>query len=59
MLLPIADVPRWYAERRPKDTIALSHGPDMLTWEQLERYANRRARTKMVDTLRFALPTDC
>jgi bile acid-coenzyme A ligase len=44
MLIPIADVPRWYAERKPKDTVAISHGADTLTWEQLERGANRRAR---------------
>ena len=44
MLIPMADVPRWYAERKPKDTIAISHGADTLTWEQLERNANRRAR---------------
>ncbi len=44
MLIPMADVPRWYAERKPKDTIAISHGKDTLTWEQLERGANRRAR---------------
>ena len=44
MLIPMGDVPRWYAERKPKDTIALSHGDDALTWEQLERNANRRAR---------------
>src|SRR3954453_18754992 len=44
MLIPIADVPRWYAERKPKDTIAISHGADTLSWEQLERGANRRAR---------------
>jgi bile acid-coenzyme A ligase len=44
MLIPMADVPRWYAERKPKDTIAISHGNDTLTWEQLERNANRRAR---------------
>ncbi len=44
MLIPIADVPRWFAERKPKDTIAISHGTDLLTWEQLERNANRRAR---------------
>ena len=43
MLIPIADVPRWYAERKPKE-IAISHGADTLTWEQLERGANRRAR---------------
>jgi bile acid-coenzyme A ligase len=42
MLIPIADVPRWYAERKPKDTIAVSHGDDAITWEQLERNANRR-----------------
>src|SRR6267143_1959205 len=40
----MADVPRWYAERKPKDTVAISHGKDTLTWEQLERGANRRAR---------------
>ncbi len=22
MLIPIADVPRWYAERKPKDAVA-------------------------------------
>jgi len=44
MLIPIADVPRWYAERKPKDAVAISHGDDTLTWEQLERGANRRAR---------------
>ncbi|QUS38733.1 acid--CoA ligase [Tardiphaga alba] len=44
MLIPLADVPRWYAERKPKDTIAVSHSADTLTWEQLERGANRRAR---------------
>jgi bile acid-coenzyme A ligase len=44
MLIPMADVPRWFAERKPKDAIAVSHGADVLTWEQLERNANRRAR---------------
>jgi bile acid-coenzyme A ligase len=44
MLIPIADVPRWYAERKRADTIAVSHGADAITWEQLERNANRRAR---------------
>ncbi len=44
MLIPMADVPRWYAERKPRDTIAISHGEDTLTWEQLERNANARAR---------------
>ena len=44
MLIPIADVPRWYAERKPNDTVAISHGSDAITWEQLERNANRRAR---------------
>jgi bile acid-coenzyme A ligase len=44
MLVPMADVPRWYAERKPADTIAVSHGDDTLTWQQLERGANARAR---------------
>jgi bile acid-coenzyme A ligase len=44
MLIPMADVPRWYAEHKPRDTIAISHGGDTLSWEQLERNANRRAR---------------
>src|SRR5712671_3226041 len=44
MLIPMADVPRWYAERKPHDTIAIRHGADTLTWEQFERGANRRAR---------------
>jgi bile acid-coenzyme A ligase len=44
MPIPMADVPRWYAERMPKDAVAIRHGADTLTWEQLERGANRRAR---------------
>ncbi len=44
MLIPMGDVPRWYAERKPTDTIAVSHGAATLTWDQLERGANRRAR---------------
>lgn len=44
MLIPLADVPRWYAERKPRDAVAVSHGEDAITWEQLERNANRRAR---------------
>jgi len=44
MLIPIADVPLWYAERKPKDAIAVSHGADTLTWDQLERNARARAR---------------
>jgi bile acid-coenzyme A ligase len=47
MLIPIADVPRWFAGRKPKDAIAVSHGADTLTWEQLEHNANRRARAFM------------
>jgi bile acid-coenzyme A ligase len=43
MLIPIADIPRWYAERKPQDAVAVSHGADTLTWQQLERGANRRA----------------
>jgi len=44
MLIPIADVPRWYAERKPKDAVAVSHGTEALSWDGLERGANRRAR---------------
>ncbi|MDA9431373.1 AMP-binding protein [Bradyrhizobium sp. CCBAU 51627] len=44
MLLPLSDVPRWYAQRKPEGTIAVQHGQDRLTWDQLERGANRRAR---------------
>ncbi len=44
MLIPMADVPRWYAERKPDDTIAISHGANTLTWGELERGANARAR---------------
>ena len=44
MLLPMADVPRWCAERKPADAIAVRHGADTLTWTELERNANRRAR---------------
>lgn len=44
MLLPLSDVPRWHAERKPAGMIAVCHGHDALTWDQLERAANRRAR---------------
>jgi bile acid-coenzyme A ligase len=33
MLMPMGDVPRWFAERKPKDAVAVSHGADLLTWE--------------------------
>lgn len=46
MLLPLSDVPRWYAERKPQGTIAVRHGQDTLTWDELERGANRRARVE-------------
>jgi bile acid-coenzyme A ligase len=44
MQIPMADVPRWFAERKPENAIAICHGADTLTWWQLERNANRRAR---------------
>jgi bile acid-coenzyme A ligase len=44
MLIPMADVPRWFAERKPAGTIAVRHGDNALSWEELERGANRRAR---------------
>src|ERR1700744_2628162 len=44
MLIPMADVPGWYAGRMPGDTIAITPGSDTLTWQQLEAGANRRAR---------------
>ncbi|WP_157786005.1 AMP-binding protein, partial [Bradyrhizobium yuanmingense] len=47
MLLPLSDVPRWYAERKPHGTIAIRHGQDTLTWDELEHGANRRARAFM------------
>ena len=62
MLIPMDDVPRWYAERKPSDTIALSHGQDNLTWEQLERGANERPpafpakRLKPSDLVASGLP---
>ena len=43
MLIPIGDVPRWHAERKPVGTIAIRHGDDTLTWAQLEKNANARA----------------
>jgi bile acid-coenzyme A ligase len=26
MLIPLAEVPRWYADRKPKDAVAVLHG---------------------------------
>ena len=47
MLIPMADVPRWHAERNGLDTIAIVHGDDQLSWGDLERNANARARAFM------------
>ncbi len=47
MLIPMADVPRWHAERKAPGTIAVVHGGETLDWEQLERHANARARAFM------------
>jgi len=64
MLLPLSDVPRWYAERKPQGTIAIRHGQDTLTWDELERGANRRARAfaakgvKPGDFVAIGLPND-
>ncbi|MGC2781624.1 MAG: AMP-binding protein [Bradyrhizobium sp.] len=64
MLIPMADVPRWYAERKPPDSIAVQHGTDTLTWDQLERRANARARAfaakgvKPGDFVAIGLPND-
>src|SRR6202171_3571961 len=44
MLIPIADVPRWYAGGKPKDAVEVCHGREALSWDGLERVANRRAR---------------
>lgn len=44
MLIPIADVPRWYAERTASCTIAARLRDDTLNWSNLERGPNRRAR---------------
>ncbi|GGC63786.1 AMP-binding protein [Chelatococcus reniformis] len=44
MLIPMADVPRWHADRNGHDTVAIIHGDDSLTWGELERNANQRAR---------------
>ncbi|MFC0284261.1 AMP-binding protein [Camelimonas abortus] len=47
MLLPMGDIPRWYADRKGHDAPAVIHGDDTLTWGELERRANRRARAFM------------
>lgn len=44
MLISIADVPRWYAERRASGTIAARLRDDTLNWNDLERGPKRRAR---------------
>ena len=44
MLIPIADVPRWHAERNGADTIAIIHSEVRLSWGDLERRPNARAR---------------
>ena len=44
MLIPMGDAPRWHAERKPAGAAAVTHGGVSLSWEALERGANRRAR---------------
>lgn len=43
----MGDTPRWYADRKGHDTPAIIHSGEVLTWSQLERGANRRARAFM------------
>ena len=47
MLIPMADVPRWHADRNGHDCVAIVHGEDTLTWGDFERHANSRARAFM------------
>jgi bile acid-coenzyme A ligase len=47
MLIPMADVPRWHADRNGHDCIAIVHGGDRLNWGDFERHANSRARALM------------
>ena len=47
MLIPMADVPRWHADRNGHDCVAIVHGEESLTWGELERHANARARVFM------------
>ncbi|MFV0281091.1 MAG: AMP-binding protein [Rhodoblastus sp.] len=47
MLIPMADVPRWYAQRKGADSLAIVHGDAQLSWGALERNANARARVLM------------
>jgi bile acid-coenzyme A ligase len=47
MLIPMADAPRWHADRNGHDCVAIVHGKDQLTWSDLERNANQRARAFM------------
>ena len=47
MLIPMADVPRWHADRNGHESTAIVHGEDRLAWGELERRANMRARAFM------------
>lgn len=42
--IPYGDIPRFYAERKPKDALALIYPDGDLTWRQLESRANQKAR---------------
>lgn len=43
-IVPLGDTPRYHAERKPEDALALVYPDGALTWWELERRANRRAR---------------
>jgi bile acid-coenzyme A ligase len=42
--IPYGDIPRFYAERKPRDALAVIYPDGELTWWELESRANQRAR---------------
>ena len=43
-VIPYGDIPRYYAQRKPEDALAVIYPDGALTWRELESRANRWAR---------------
>ena len=54
MLIPIADVPRWYAERKAEDAVAVSHGAKGVKPGDFNSYGARRGNHEVMVRGTFA-----
>lgn len=63
-LVPMGDIPTWYADRLGGDRLCIVHGDDALSWGEMARRANRRAwalkrlGVRKDDIVAFVLPNE-